>query len=70
VVIGAGRSATATVQIVTALNFPRATCRPVMAAGLRVYPPGQTAARLVPFPFSACSRKGPVDLFIRAVRLS
>jgi Protein of unknown function (DUF4232) len=70
VVLAAGRSATAMLQIATAENFPRATCRPVTAAGLRVYPPGQTAARLVPFPFSACSRRGPVDLFVRAVRLS
>jgi len=32
------------------------------AAGLRVYPPGQFTAKVVPFPFSACASSGPVWL--------
>jgi hypothetical protein len=49
-------------------NFPPATCHQVTAAGLRVFPPGQTASKIVPFPFAACSSTGPVYLSVRAVR--
>jgi hypothetical protein len=66
--LAAGQSAVTTLQITTAQNYPRSSCHPVTAAGIRVYPPDQTAARLVPFPFSACSRRGPVILFVRAVQ--
>jgi hypothetical protein len=45
-------------RIVDALNYPKTACVPVTAAGLRVYPPGQTASKIVPFPFLACSRTG------------
>ncbi len=37
-----------------------ALCQPVTAAGLRVYPPGQRAAKIVPIPFGACPHAGPV----------
>jgi hypothetical protein len=40
----------------------------VLAAGLRVYPPGQTASELVPYPFEACARSGPVYLHVEAVQ--
>jgi hypothetical protein len=30
------------------------------AAGLRVYPPNQTAAKVVPYPLRACAHTGPV----------
>jgi hypothetical protein len=40
----------------------------VNAGGLRVYPPGQTASKLVPFPFRACSRSGPGYLSVEAVQ--
>jgi hypothetical protein len=61
--------AVAVLRIVNVQNFPRSSCRPVVAAGLRVYPPNQTGSKLVPFPFPACSRSaGPVYLFVRAVQ--
>jgi hypothetical protein len=63
-----GATATAILQIVDAGNFPRASCREVTAAGLRVYPPAQTAAKLIPFPFPACSRSGAAYLSVQAVR--
>jgi uncharacterized protein DUF4232 len=66
--LAAGQSALTMLQIATAQNYPRSSCRPVTAAGIRVYPPNQTAARLVPFPFPACSRRGPVILFVRPVQ--
>ena len=63
-----GKTATAVLGIVDTGNFPRSACRPVTAAGLRVFPPNQTRAKAVPFPFSACSRRhGPVSLNVGAV---
>ena len=61
-------SAHVVLRIVDALNYPRSTCAPVMAAGLRVYPPGQTASKLIPYPFLACSRAGANYLSVEAVQ--
>jgi hypothetical protein len=61
-------TAAAVLRLVNVQNFPRSPCRPAVAAALRVYPPGETASKLVPFPFPACSRSGPVYLFVRAVQ--
>lgn len=61
-------TAVALLQIANAHNFPRSSCGPVVAAALRVYPPSQTASKVVPFPFPACSRSGPVFLLVRAVQ--
>ena len=36
-------------RIVVAQNYPVSKCHSVTAAALRVYPPGQTAAKVVPF---------------------
>jgi hypothetical protein len=68
VTLAPGASATSVLQVAQALNFPRSACRPTEAAGLRVYPPNQRTARIVPFPFRACSRVGPVYLTTQAVR--
>jgi hypothetical protein len=62
-----GGSASAVLRIAQAANFPRAVCRPTTAAGLRVYPPDATASKVVPLPFSACSRPGPTYLTVGAV---
>jgi hypothetical protein len=61
-------TATAIVGITQVSLFPPAQCKPVTAAGLRVYPPGQTASKVVPFPFGACSKTGPVYLTVMTVR--
>lgn len=63
-----GATAGAQLQIGTAANYPRSTCHQAAAAGLRVYPPNQTASKVVPFPFQACSRTGPVYLHVASVR--
>ena len=68
VTLAPGASAKAVLQITEAANFPNATCRRTTAAGLRVYPPNQTASKIVPFPFQACSRSGPVFLSVEAVQ--
>jgi Domain of unknown function (DUF4232) len=65
-----GRTAAAVLQIAHAGVYPTAECRPVTAAGLRVYPPNQRGSKVVPLPFRACSRVGPVYLHVQAVTLS
>ena len=63
-----GKTATAVLGIVDTGVFSPSACRPVTAAGLRVFPPNQTRSKLVPFPFKTCSRRhGPASLNIRAV---
>jgi hypothetical protein len=61
-------TATVTVRIVDAANYPNSRCHHVMAAGLRVYPPNQKVSKVVPFPFQACSRRGPVYLSVETVQ--
>jgi hypothetical protein len=63
-----GNTATVVLQITDASNYPNATCRRVAAAGLRVYPPNQTASKLVSFPFVACSHHGPLVLHVESVQ--
>lgn len=61
-------SATATLRIVQAGNFPAAKCGVTDAAGLRIHPPGQRAAKTVPLPFLACSRTAETFLSVQPVR--
>jgi len=68
VTIPAGRSAKAVLQIVIAGNYPDSLCGYTTAAGLRVYPPNQTASRIVPFPFSACVKSSAQILTVETVQ--
>jgi hypothetical protein len=68
VTLAKGATVTALLQIVDVFNFSGSACHRVTAAGLRVYPPGATRSKVVPFPFAACSRAGPVYLSVRTVR--
>jgi len=65
VTLSQGQSAGAVLRILDAGAI--SGCRPQTAAGLRVYPPGQSAAKVVPFPFEACSRAGQSNLAVGAV---
>jgi Protein of unknown function (DUF4232) len=65
VTVANGADATSVLRIIDAGALP--DCRQVAAAGLRVYPPGQTTSKVVPFPFRACSRVGQGNLAVRAV---
>ena len=66
ITIGNGRTAHATLGIVDIGALPK--CPPTTAAGLRVFPPNQTASKVIPFPFPACgSSSSPVFLRIRPV---
>jgi len=68
VTLANGATVTAILGIAQTTLFPAAQCQPVTAAGLRVYPPGQTAPKIVPYPFSACSKSGPAYLSVMTVR--
>jgi hypothetical protein len=58
----AGASASSALRITDIGVFSPSLCGPTTAAGLRVYPPGQTASKLIPFPFAACSRHGELSV--------
>jgi len=62
-----GQTATAYLGIHSVINVPRASCRPVTAAGLRVYLPGRTVSKIVPYPFQTCSARGQGSLSISPV---
>jgi hypothetical protein len=68
VTLASGDSAVAVLQISDARNFPPASCKLVTAAGLRVYAPGTTQAKTVPFPFAACAKAGAVTLHAQSVQ--
>jgi len=66
ITVNAGQTAHATVGIVDTGALPN--CRRTTAAGLRVFPPNQTASKVVPFPFPACGGSGgPVYMHLRPV---
>jgi len=68
VTLANGKTATAVLGIVDTGAFSQSACRPVTAAGLRVFPPNQTRSKDVPFPFRTCSRRpGPASLKVGAV---
>ncbi len=68
IVLANGTTATAVLRIVDTGNFSSSGCRRVTAAGLRIYPPNATTSKVVPFPFSACSRAAPIYLSVQAVQ--
>lgn len=58
-----GQSAQATLAVTDAANFPP-SCGITTVAGLRVYPPGQTAALYIPHPDRACANPTDVTLHV------
>jgi Protein of unknown function (DUF4232) len=63
-----GATANALLRVVDPGNFSPSACHEVMAAGLRVTPPGQTASKLVPIPFATCSLASQVTLSVGVVK--
>ena len=55
-------------QIAEAGNYPASACRPTAAHWLRVFPPGDTAARYVGVSFSACASASTPLLTVMPVR--
>jgi Domain of unknown function (DUF4232) len=78
--LASGRTATAELQIADTGNYsqcfqrlPQGPGMPGLlptAAGLRVYPPNQTASKVVPYPLRACAHTGPVYIHASPVTLS
>ena len=67
VTLAPGKSATAVLQIVDALNFTASTCGPVKATNLKVYPPNQTAPVYLANTSYGCT-KSVQTLYISAVQ--
>ncbi len=68
VTLANGATAAAVLRVADVSNFPGSKCHAQTAAGLSVYPPRRTVAKIVPFPFRACSSTGPVFLSVQAVQ--
>jgi hypothetical protein len=69
VTVAPGHTATATLGIVDASNYGPG-CLLTSVRGLRVYPPGQTAALFVPHTDQGCANPADKTLTIRPVALS
>ena len=59
--------ATALMRVVDVGALP-SSCRPTAAAGFRVYPPGETASKVVPYPFRTCSNARERAISVRALQ--
>jgi hypothetical protein len=53
-----GGKAHASLLLVNVANYPTNTCKPVQAAGLRVYPPDDTTALYTSSPQQICTTNG------------
>ncbi len=67
VTLSPGATGNALLQIVEALNYPKATCDPVKATALKIYPPNQTQPVYLPSTATGCSKPAQI-LSIAAVR--
>jgi hypothetical protein len=66
ITLGRGATAHVLLRITDVGNYPAASCHPATAVALRVFPPNDFGALQLPFPFRACSARGPVYLHVRA----
>lgn len=67
ITLSPGATSMAILQLTDTGNYPSASCHSGTAAGLRVYPPGQKASKIVPYPFLACNRSGENYLHVEAI---
>ncbi len=67
VTVAKGATVKARLQITDAGNFAPSACAPVTVAGLRVYAPNVTKGKLIPFPFTACSKVSNPNLHVGPV---
>jgi hypothetical protein len=65
VTLAPGAVANALLQIVQAQNYPPASCRPVAATYLQIYPPSQTTPIYLGYRSTACSK--PVQILTVSV---
>lgn len=57
-----------TVHAALDATVPTPRCHPVRVSGLRVAPPGQSSARYLHRPLTACTARGQIYLHVRAVQ--
>ncbi|WP_406831995.1 DUF4232 domain-containing protein [Pedococcus sp. KACC 23699] len=57
--------ADAPIRLVNVQNYPASTCRPTPVDGLRVYVPGSTLAKFVPYRTTGCRSTRVTTLFVR-----
>jgi hypothetical protein len=67
VTLAPGQSASATLRIVDALNFPADQCKATTAAGLRVSVPGGSGSKVAPLAFETCVRSATKTLSVAPV---
>ena len=70
VVLAPGATAHALLQVTDVSNVPPASCKPVTASGLQVYPPDQFSAAFIPVPLRACSGTSETFLSVSPVQQS
>jgi hypothetical protein len=68
VALAPGQSASATLRIVDALNFPADKCKATMAAGLRIALPGGHGNKIAPLAFETCVRSASKILSVAPVK--
>jgi hypothetical protein len=61
-----GATAHVILRIIDVGVFSTSSCRPTQAFALRVYAPGAFHPNVAPFSFEACSRPGPIYLYVTA----
>jgi hypothetical protein len=66
--LAAGQTAHAWLRVANAGNYPTATCKPVTANYLRVYPPSETVAGYVSHTFNACESTSAALLSVLPIR--
>jgi hypothetical protein len=62
VTLDPGKTAHAPLKITQAANYPQATCQPLAADGLRVYPPGETRSLFVAATGLTACQNASIDL--------
>jgi hypothetical protein len=68
VTLAPGKQQSSSVGIIDTGNFSKARCKPVNAAGLKVFPPNQGKAVTLKKKFSTCSSKASTSLTVRPVK--
>jgi hypothetical protein len=59
---------TATAVLETIDTGALGNCHHETAAGFRIYAPDQTKSSTIAFPFVACSKRGPVYLYVESIQ--
>jgi Protein of unknown function (DUF4232) len=68
VTLAPGGTAHAELRIAAAQNYPSTTCSPTAVSSLKVFPPGQTSALLIPITSTGCTNSSVQILDVQTVR--